>query len=324
MKDARGPINKERPNIMPCSVFFMPRWVGDKTRRVSYLRLAVQIISLFLIFYIAIIGVGKFLIIFTIIGATLFLGRFFCGWICPFGLYMDLITLLRRSLKIRHWTLPERLNRILHRIRYVIAFIIVASALPIFLMNPVLPTQEGFDLLWNLHFYPPVRPLVLLLGPLETLIIPFVPPFGAIIEFHGMVLSFPYVGEITAFAYGSGFAVPLVATFVIFTVAASFKVRRFWCRFCPTGISIAIINRFKTFKWVPLLHLYKTEQKCTKCGICKRVCPTQVVEIYNEKSGKIDTSMCILCLRCVEMCPNEDCLKLEMGGKTLFKSINWL
>jgi ferredoxin-type protein NapH len=300
------------------------KWMKNKTRRVSYLRLAVQIIFLFLIFQIAIMGVGKVIIILTIFGATLFLGRLFCGWVCPFGLYMDLITLLRRSLKIRYWSYSERFNRILHRIRYVILLIIASSALLIFLMNPVLPAQEGFDLIWYLHFYPPVRPLLILLSPLEPLIIPFVPPFGAIIEFHGMALSFPYVGEITALTYGTGLALPLAATFVILTVAASFKVRRFWCRFCPTGISIAAINRFKPFKWAPLLHLYKVEEKCTKCGICKRVCPTQVVEIYNEKSGKIDSSMCILCLRCVEMCPYEDCLKLELANKTLFKSRNWL
>jgi polyferredoxin len=206
----------------------------------------------------------------------------------------------------------------------MLALIIVSSALPFFFMNPILPTQQGFDLIWNLHFYPPVRPLLLFLGPLETLIIPFVPPFGAIIEFNGMVLSFPYVGEITALTYQTGFASPLAAFFVALIVAASFKIRRFWCRFCPTGISIATINRFKIFNWVPLLHLYKTEEKCTKCGICKRVCPTQVTEIYNQKRGKINTSMCILCLRCVEMCPYENGLKLEIGGKTLFKSLNWL
>lgn len=299
------------------------KWMKNKTRRVSILRLAVQIIFLFLIFQIAIMGVGKVIIILTIFGATLFLGRLFCGWVCPFGLYMDLITLLRRSLKIRYWSYSERLNRILHRIRYVILLIIASSALLIFLMNPVLPAQEGFDLIWYLHFYPPVRPYLILLSPLEPLIIPFVPPFGAIIEFHGMALSFPYVGEITALTYGTGFALPLATTFVILTVAASFKVRRFWCRFCPTGISIAVINRFKPFKWAPLLHLYKVEEKCTKCGICKRVCPTQVVEIYNE-SGKIDNSMCILCLRRVEMCPYEDGLRLELANKTLFKSRNWL
>jgi ferredoxin-type protein NapH len=302
----------------------MSRWTSDKTRRVNYPRLAIQIIFFFLIFYLAIITVPKILLLSIIVGATLVLGRFFCGWICPFGLYMDLITFVRRLLKIRYWTFSERTNNTLHQIRYVIAFIIVALVLLLFFMDPVLPSQQGFDLVRNLDFYPPFRPLIFFLAPLETLIIPFVPPFGALIEFRGMGLSFPYVGEITAFAYGTGFALHLAATFVILCVAASFKVRRFWCRFCPTGISIATINRIKIFKWAPLLHLYKVEEKCTRCGICIRVCPTQVVEVYNKKGGKIYTSMCILCLRCIEMCPSKDCLKLEMGKKTLLKSLNWL
>ena len=104
----------------------------------------------------------------------------------------------------------------------------------------------------------------------------------------------------------------------------SFFVRRVWCRFCPTGSSIAVVNRFKGFKWAPLLHLDKDEEKCTKCGICKRVCPVQVTEVYEQKGGKINTSMCMLCTRCVEMCPYEDCLKVKFGGKTVFKSRNWL
>lgn len=296
----------------------------NKTKRATYLRLAVQLIFLVLIFQVAMIGVGKFILIITIFGATIFLGRFFCGWICPFGLYMDLITLLRRSLKIRYWAFPEKFNKILHNLRYVLAIIIAVSVFIFFFLNPVTPSHQGLDLILNLHFYPPVRPLILFLGPLEPLIIPFSPPFGAIFEFNGMALSFPYVGEITALTYGTGLSSQFASAFVFLILVASFKIRRFWCRFCPTGISIAIINRLKAFKWAPLLHLYKIEEKCTSCGICKRVCPTQVVEIYNQKSGKINSSMCILCLRCVEMCPSQDCLKLEFGEKSIFNSLNWL
>jgi ferredoxin-type protein NapH len=276
------------------------------------------------IFELAVIGVDKIQLIIVIFGATLILGKFFCGWICPFGLYMDLITLLRRALRIRYWVLSERVNMILHKLRYVIALVIVSSVLLLFFLNPVLPSQGLFEFVMNLQFYPPFRPLILFLSPLETLVVPFVPPFGALFEFQGIFFSFPYVGEVAAAAYGSGFTFPLAVTFVALAVAASFKVRRFWCRFCPTGISLAVVNRLKGFKWAPLLHLYKVEEKCTKCGICKRVCPAQVVEVYNKKGGRIDTSMCLLCLRCVEMCPYEDCLKLEMVGKTLFKSSNWL
>jgi hypothetical protein len=32
----------------------------------------------------------------------------------------------------------------------------------------------------------------------------------------------------------------------------------------------------------------------------------------------------MLCLRCVEMCPESECLKVKFAGKTVFKSRNWL
>jgi ferredoxin-type protein NapH len=123
---------------------------------------------------------------------------------------------------------------------------------------------------------------------------------------------------------GENFATVVTLIFLALVFVGSFFIRRSWCRFCPTGISLAVVNKLKGFKWAPVLHLDKNETKCTKCGICKRVCPAQVTEVYEEKGGKIMTSMCMLCLRCVEMCPYEDCLRLNLGGKTVFKSRNWL
>jgi formate hydrogenlyase subunit 6/NADH:ubiquinone oxidoreductase subunit I len=38
----------------------------------------------------------------------------------------------------------------------------------------------------------------------------------------------------------------------------------------------------------------------------------------------VTTSQCILCLRCVEMCPEGGCLKFKVVGKTAVKSRNWL
>ena len=82
----------------------------DRSRRVSHLRLVVQVVFLLVVYELATIGMDKVLLLLVIFGATLVLGRFFCGWICPFGLYMDLITLLRRAFKGQHWVLSERLN----------------------------------------------------------------------------------------------------------------------------------------------------------------------------------------------------------------------
>ena len=141
---------------------------------------------------------------------------------------------------------------------------------------------------------------------------------------NGSYLTFPYVGEILLYLRSSGVALALSYLFVGLVLAASFKVRRFWCRFCPTGISIAAANRFKRFKWMPLLRLSKKGEKCTKCGICKRVCPVQVTEVYEMKTGAMDTSMCMLCLRCVEMCPEKDCLSLGIAGQRICSSRNWL
>ena len=81
---------------------------------------------------------------------------------------------------------------------------------------------------------------------------------------------------------------------------AAFFFRRSWCQICPLGALIALFNRFPPFKWISGVKLNKIEEKCTKCGICKRVCPTQVKEVYEKKSGDVASSQCIYCLRCVE------------------------
>jgi ferredoxin-type protein NapH len=294
-------------------------WMKDKSKRVSFLRVLIQLLSFSIIFYLSIIAVSKGLLLTLIVLATLFFGRFFCGWICPFGFYMDLITLFRKLVRTDHWSLPEKLNKSLHKLRYIIALVILTIALAPFLIG----TAPLHDILNFASLRQPFTPLTLLLDPLQTLIMPWVPPFGVLLEIGKLGVSYPYVGEIMVYI-GRSAALPLSIAFTTLTVAASFKIRRFWCRFCPTGLSIAIVNRFKHFEKVPLLHLDKEEEKCTKCGICKRVCPVQVTEVYEKKGGDIYTSMCTLCLRCVEMCPEKDCLKLNIASKTLFKSRNWL
>ena len=51
---------------------------------------------------------------------------------------------------------------------------------------------------------------------------------------------------------------------------------------------------------------------------------SEVTEVYEEKVGDVTVSGCMLCFKCVELCPYEDCLKVKMGEKTVFKSRNWL
>ena len=164
------------------------------------------------------------------------------------------------------------------------------------------------------------KPVMVLLAPLEPLVVPW---SNGPISFPTWSISYPYLSEIKFYS-PADFAVPLMVFFVAVTLVGSFFVRRFWCRFCPTGISLAAANYFKGFKWAPFLHISKSEEKCTKCGICKRVCPVQVTDVYEKKGGTVAPSMCMNCFRCVEMCPYESCLKVNVGSKTVFKSRNWL
>ncbi len=76
-------------------------------------------------------GLERLAIVFVIvIIAAVLLGRFWCGWICPFGLYMDVMTRLRKALKIKHRSFSPAFNEKFHQLSYIIlALIIIISVL---------------------------------------------------------------------------------------------------------------------------------------------------------------------------------------------------
>jgi len=304
-------------------------WIRNLTRKMSVLRLFVQIVASIAIFVILLIWplpwnpilsglifsiALRLTIVFAlIVVSTLVIGRFFCGWLCPFALHMDLLTRLRKALRIPYWNLSERLNNGLNILRYVILAVILILAL---VLGPLHADVWRF--------------IIMFMGPFKSLIIVFLTPIEPLVAQIGEALGFNQWG--TSFHDLSGTIqyfngdLLISLTWIVFFAftAGSFMVRLLWCRFCPVGATLSILNRFAPFKWAPLLRINKVEEKCTKCGICKRVCPTQVTDVYEEKGGNIASSKCLLCLRCVEMCPYEGCLKLDFAGKTIYKSKNWL
>lgn len=263
-------------------------------------------------------GLARLAVVFgIIILAAVILGRFFCGWVCPFGLYLDLMTRLRKALRIKRRNLSEKFNARFHQLGYIIlALVIIISvvfgAQAIAGTQLVPGTQKG-GFVWNYFSAPfcqvcPMKPL-------------------CILAYTGLGLMQPSwtIQTTTGQLYQLGFYLTSTNIIILALVtAAAFFFRRSWCRICPLGALMAVFNRFPPFKWISGVRLNKAEEKCKKCGICKRVCPTEVKEVYEKNSGDVASSQCIWCMRCVEMCPYEDCLQFKFAGKTIVRSRNWL
>lgn len=263
-------------------------------------------------------GLERLAIVFgLLIIMAIILGRAFCGWICPFGLYMDLLSYIRKALKKPHFKLSDKVNVGLRQLRYVIIAVfmvlsVILGSQAIFGVQLVSGTQRG-EYLYSYLSAPycqicPMRPICVLTE----------------VGLGAMNSTFVF-SHTTGIIYEAGYYITSINMAVlIFVTVGAIAFRRFWCRVCPVGALTGLFSRFAPFKWVSVVRLDKDKEKCTKCGICKRVCPPQITEVYEKEGGDVTTSACILCLRCVEMCPYEDCLKVNVAGKTIFKSRNWL
>ncbi|MCL4429802.1 MAG: 4Fe-4S binding protein [Chloroflexi bacterium] len=293
-------------------------WKKNMSTRITFLRFVIQAVSFAAIFYIFTYTIPLLYVLIILLAMTLFIGKFYCGWLCPFAFIMDIESLVRKAFKKRYRIIPDKLNKSLHQLRYVLLLFFLLTPIALWFLEP--PPDTNFAILMVQVLAGPFRPYSIILAPLIPLIVSWT---TAPLIINGINFSYPYVQDIITWA-GTDIGQTISVVFVGLTLVGSFFIRRLWCRFCPTGVSLAVVNRFKGFKWAPMLHIDKDEEKCTKCGVCKRVCPVQVTEVYEQKGGKIKTSQCMLCARCVEMCPYESTLKVKLGNKTLFKSRNWL
>ncbi|TRO47027.1 4Fe-4S binding protein [Candidatus Bathyarchaeota archaeon] len=289
-------------------------WKENLRTRVTYIRLIVQAVAFAAIFYLFSkpIPLFYYLLLFP---ATIFFGRLYCGWLCPFGFLMDAISQLKRIFRKTYRILPDRLNKSLHKLRYLLLLFFLLLPILLWIMDP--PANPNFAFLMLQFLIGPFQPYTFLIDPMMPLVVPWTSPFSL----NSIYFNYPYAQNIVTYVSGD-FGLAVVVVFVSLTLISSLLFRRAWCRFCPTGSSLAILNRFKGFKWAPLLYIEKNEEKCKDCEVYKIACPMQVSELYEQKNGKIASSQCILCARCVESCPHPDAIKLKIARKPLFNSRN--
>ena len=80
------------------------------------------------------------IVIGLLVFASIIFGRAFCGWLCPFGLYTDILTRIRKIFRLRHLRFSEKTNTALAQSRYIIIAVMLLLSV-IFASYAIFGTQ---------------------------------------------------------------------------------------------------------------------------------------------------------------------------------------
>jgi ferredoxin len=209
--------------------------------------------------------------------ATLVLGRFFCGWLCPLGTILDLLTSrIKKTAPIKalkgntkHWLLLPLLSASLFNLNL--------SGL----LDPIAILLRGLTFL----FYP-----LLGLGAREGWV-GLYQMIGeqrdALAPAYNLIRSnlLPFRDTMYPLAFFS-------AAVLLVIIALERYETRNWCRnLCPLGTLLGWLGRFSFFSRVP-------SGLCGDCGQCRELCPTSFDQ------GTLNKEECVLCMECQQGCPH--------------------
>ncbi|MDR3165741.1 MAG: 4Fe-4S dicluster domain-containing protein, partial [Synergistaceae bacterium] len=96
-----------------------------------------------------------------------------------------------------------------------------------------------------------------------------------------------------AVKYGENPVIWIAFPFFLILLTAFFFRGRFFCGFCPAGITLGLFSSVAPFG-------ISLSDSCVSCGLCEKKCPTRCVD---SKNKRIDVSRCVLCISCVSTCP---------------------
>lgn len=161
-------------------------------------------------------------------------GRFVCGWLCLFGLIQELLY----RIPLPKLTVPQRADRILRYLKYVILAVMV-FALPFFWRNAA--------------------------GMGEPFFCKYICPAGTLEAGIPLVLKNPALRSATGALFSWKIGLLLLC------VTASIFIYRPFCRYiCPLGAFYALFQR------ISIIRMHCDTARCVNCGACARVCKMKV------------------------------------------------
>ncbi len=221
---------------------------------------------------------------------TLFLRRFFCGWICPLGTLQHFVGGRPSEAKRGKQRIESNRYKRWQTIKYVVLLAgLVAAAcgsMAIGWLDPFSLLVRSFGLSLLPAFNYAVRAV---LTPLENSHIAAVKATGEGV--HAVLGSFLLEFRQAHFMQGIFLGVLFVAI-----LAMSLRVTRFWCRsICPLGALLGAVSRWS------VLGLHKDADRCNQCNRCLLHCQGGDDPIGGAPWRK---SECLMCMNCVGSCPD--------------------
>ena len=72
---------------------------------------------------------------------------------------------------------------------------------------------------------------------------------------------------------------------------------------CPAALSQGVIPGNRPYKKAGPGMQPTTDKSCTACGLCAKNCPAGAISV--DDPTKIDSKICLGCMRCVALCPSK-------------------
>lgn len=225
------------------------------------------------------------------LAGTLLCGRWFCGWICPFGALHNFFTSLRGGRAKAKLEVGGYSRWQTAKYYILVAFLVVAL-----LGTNVAGWLDPFSFLFRSFataIYPAINSAFVTFftwtydtnpgfGSVRLSLV--TEPIYSFLRDHFLALQQPYY-------WGS----LLIGTVFIAVVALNFYRARFWCRYvCPLGALLGVVGKN------PLVRLKKSSEQCTNCRLCLVDCQGGANSI---KVSEWRASECFYCCNCMSECP---------------------
>jgi len=225
------------------------------------------------------------------LAVTFICGRWFCGWVCPFGTLHNFFTSLRGG-RAKQKLAVGGYNQWQKAKYYGLVAFLVAALVGADVVGWLDPFSFFFRSL-STSIYPAInKGLVALftwiydanpgVGPVRLTAV--TEPIYGVLRKYFLAVEQPYY-------WGS----MLIGVLFISTVVLNFFRARFWCRYvCPLGALLGVVGKN------PLVRLKKNEEKCDSCRLCLVDCQGGATP---DNPLEWKPSECFYCWNCESDCP---------------------